>query len=202
MYIDESSRNIQYPCFPKNRFLSFVKTEAEYILNAWNATKYMRPSWDPYVTTKYDRKDEDCLRISNICTYVILFFFSIIILGGFFSIVFWLPVARYTLLVAEYYIGIAITIIFTVIYISTRKLLERFLIKISPNKSVGQRRYIYIDLGIVMIMEIILLVLQLVWKLPFGILVLYFPLFISIYAFVIMLIYLIIRLKSNKAEQS
>lgn len=160
----------------------------------------MRPSWDPYVPTKYDPPDEACLRINNICTYVIIYFLGCLIGFAFFSLVFWLPIAHYTLFVAEYYIGIAISMMFIIIYLSTRKLLKRFLLRISPSKEAGERRFIYIELGILMIMGFILLVLQIVWKLYFASFVLYFLLFNAIYVFIIMLIYLIMRLKlsSNK----
>lgn len=106
MSIDDKGGEIEHSIFENNRFLSFVRVEAEDILYAWNRIRYLRPSWDPYIPTKYDPPDEACLRINNIWTYVILFFLSILILGGLCSIVLWLPISRYTLLTVEYYIGI------------------------------------------------------------------------------------------------
>jgi hypothetical protein len=191
----DNNRQLEKSGLMRNRFLSFIRIEAEYILNAWNTTKYTRPSWDPYVPTKYDLPDEACLRISNIWKYIIISFFTILVLGGCSSTVFWLPMAHYTLFIAEYYIGISVTLSFTILNLSTHKLLRRFLLRISSSRSSGERRFIYIEVGIEIAIGTILLVLQLVWKLPFGMFVLYFILFNAIYTFLIMSIYLIMRLK-------
>lgn len=125
----------------KRRILSYIYTEAEYILNVPNTYRRMY-SWDPYIHGKYGPNPLDRFRISNIWTYIVLSFISSLICFGIISIVFWYPPARATLLNAYYYIGIVISFILAIAYLITRKPLERGLLKISPNQRIGTKRHI------------------------------------------------------------
>lgn len=180
-------------------FLAYIYAEAEYILDLLNTYKYLRPSsWGPYVPTKYDAKDEDCFRIGNIWVYVIMSFFACLIVSGFLSIVFWLPAARSTLFEAEYYVGIAISLLLAIVYLVFRKPLRRWFLRHSPSEGTGERRFHYTEGISLLAMMLFLFILQtLVWGLPAGVFFGYFILFIGIYTFIVMLFYLIMRLQTE-----
>lgn len=180
----------------RKKILTFVYTEAEYILNVPNTYRRLY-SWDPYIHGRYGPNPMDRFRISNIWTHIVLSFISSLIFFGIISIVLWYPAAQATLLNAYYYIGIVISFILTIAYLMTRKPLERWLLKISPNQRVGTQRHIYLQTIILLLICFILFILQLIW-LPYAIFVSYFMVFNGIYTFIIMLVYLRMRLSNRE----
>jgi hypothetical protein len=179
----------------KTSLLLYIYEEAEYVLNIPNTYQFIRPSWDPYIPTKYDIKNIDRFRVSNIWLYIIISLLNCLIFGGIISVVFWYPPARSTLQEGGFYTGLTISILFTILYLATRRSIRNLLLHTSLSQSIGERRFIYTEAIMILVVGVVLLGLQALWKLPFAIYICYFLFLNSFYILISMIIYLIMRLK-------
>ena len=189
--------DIDSPKPNKSMLLAYVYRQAEYILNIPNLSKFRRYSQDPYIPRRYDTKDIDRFRVSNICTHITVTLLGILGLGAIISLVFWYPGARNTLYEAGYYVGIILSVLFSIMYFGTRRSIRSYLLRISPDRASGERRFWHAEVFLISLIGIVLVSLQAFEKLPFAVYIAYFLFFNSLFTFLSLIIYLRMRLKKK-----
>lgn len=168
----------------RGNVLSYIFEEAEDLLTFPYKFKSLI-SWDSGLPpTKYDKTEKDFLRTSNVWLYVVMCLFFSLIFLGLIIVALWFSPSY--LFLFTYYLGILISLVFTIVYITSRKLLRKYL---------ALKRYFYVNNIIFGGITILLLILQLIWSLPHAIFPVYFFFFFFVFMFTVMLVYLMKRPK-------